>query len=144
MFSYFRKTLEYLKEELENQGYKVGLIYGGIPLKDEIRRGKVIKGRETIIKELEEGKIQILLSSEVGTEGLDFQFCNCMINYDLPWNPMRVEQRICRLDRYGQKSEKVLIYNFQVENTIEGRIFGRLYERIKIFERSIGELEGRY
>ena len=65
-----------------------------------------------------------------------------MVNYDLPWNPMKVEQRIGRLDRYGQTSPKVLIYNFSVEDTVESRIFGRLYERIKIFEKYIGELEG--
>ena len=132
VFSYFRKTLEYLKDKLTKQGYKVGLIYGGIDL-DE---------REIITEQMRNQEIQILLSSEVGGEGLDFQFCNCMVNYDLPWNPMKVEQRIGRLDRYGQTSPKVLIYNFSVEDTVESRIFGRLYERIKIFEKYIGELEG--
>ncbi len=132
VFSFFRKTLEYLREKLKKKGYKVGLIYGGIDLEE----------RERITEQLRDGEIQILLSSEVGGEGLDFQFCNCMVNYDLPWNPMRVEQRIGRLDRYGQLSPKILIYNFSVENTIETRIFGRLYERIQIFERYIGELEG--
>lgn len=132
VFSFFRKTLEYLKEKLSKKGYKVGLIYGGVDL-DE---------REKITEQLRNGQIQILLSSEVGGEGLDFQFCNCMVNYDLPWNPMRVEQRIGRLDRYGQQSPKILIYNFSVEGTIETTIFGRLYQRIKIFEKYIGELEG--
>lgn len=132
IFSYFRKTLEYLKKKTEDAGYNVGLIYGGIDLDD----------REIITEQFRSGEIQILLSSEVGGEGLDFQFCNCMINYDLPWNPMRVEQRIGRLDRYGQLSPKILIYNFSVEDTVESRIFGRLYQRIQIFEKYIGELEG--
>jgi hypothetical protein len=83
----------------------------------------------------------VLLSSEVGSEGLDFQFCSRMFNYDLPWNPMRVEQRIGRLDRYGQKSEVIHILNMIVSETIEERIFYRLYQRIKIFESSIGDLE---
>ena len=83
----------------------------------------------------------VLLSSEVGSEGLDFQFCARMFNYDLPWNPMRVEQRIGRLDRYGQASEVIHILNMIVAETIEERIFHRLYERIQIFESSIGDLE---
>ena len=86
-------------------------------------------------------EIKILLSSEVGSEGLDFQFCNVMFNYDLPWNPMRVEQRIGRLDRYGQQSDKILIYNFSVKNTIDDIILARLYQRINLFERYIGDLE---
>ena len=64
-----------------------------------------------------------------------------MFNYDLPWNPMRVEQRIGRLDRYGQQSDLIEIFNLVVNETIEDRIFYRLYDRIGIFERSIGDLE---
>jgi hypothetical protein len=79
--------------------------------------------------------------SEVGSEGLDFEFCNVLVNYDLPWNPMRVEQRIGRLDRFGQKHEKIFIYNFHVSGTIETDIYERLYDRINVFRDSIGELE---
>ena len=82
-----------------------------------------------------------MLSSKVGSEGLDFQFCDTLFNYDLPWNPMEVEQRIGRLDRIGQESDVIRIYNFWIEGTIEQRILDRLYTRIGIFERSIGELE---
>ena len=64
-----------------------------------------------------------------------------MFNYDLPWNPMKVEQRIGRLDRYGQKSDKILIYNFSTKNTIDDIILERLYQRINIFEQYIGDLE---
>lgn len=85
--------------------------------------------------------IKILLSSEVGGEGLDFEFCNAIFNYDLPWNPMRVEQRIGRLDRYGQRHEKILIYNFSMVGTIDDEILTRLYSRINIFERYIGDLD---
>ena len=72
---------------------------------------------------------------------MDFQFCDTLFNYDLPWNPMEVEQRIGRLDRIGQESNVIRIYNFWIEGTIEQRILDRLYTRIGIFERSIGELE---
>ena len=85
--------------------------------------------------------MEILLSSKVGSEGLDFQFCDTLFNYDLPWNPMEVEQRIGRLDRIGQESPTIRIFNFWIEGTIEERILGKLYERINIFERSVGELE---
>ena len=77
--------------------------------------------------------IDILLSSEVGCEGLDYEFCDRMVNYDIPWNPMRIEQRIGRIDRFGQRSEKVLIYNFVTPGTVEERIFFRCFERIGVF-----------
>ena len=82
-----------------------------------------------------------LLSSEVASEGVDLQFARVLVNYDLPWNPMRLEQRIGRLDRLGQHAEKISIINLFVENTIEERILERLYERIGIFTQSIGDLE---
>ena len=83
----------------------------------------------------------VLLSSEVGSEGIDLQFCRFVVNYDLPWNPMRVEQRIGRLDRLGQKSDRISIINFVVQDTIEDRILMRLYDRINVFRESIGDLE---
>ena len=69
------------------------------------------------------------------------QFCNVIFNYDLPWNPMRVEQRIGRIDRIGQTAEKLFVFNLVVKGTIEDRINSRLYDRLGIFESSIGELE---
>ncbi|HYE73078.1 MAG TPA: helicase-related protein, partial [Blastocatellia bacterium] len=89
----------------------------------------------------ESSSINVLLSSEVGSEGIDLQFCNVLVNYDLPWNPMKVEQRIGRLDRLGQKADKITIINFAVGGTIEEKILDRLYNRIGIFENSVGDLE---
>ena len=77
----------------------------------------------------------VLLSSRVGSEGLDFQFCHTVVNYDLPWNPMEVEQRIGRVDRIGQASDSIAIINFWTRGTIEERILRRLYDRIGIFRR---------
>jgi superfamily II DNA/RNA helicase len=85
--------------------------------------------------------VRVLLSSEVGSEGLDLEFCHVLVNYDLPWNPMVVEQRIGRLDRLGQKSDSILIFNLSMPGTIEDRVLERLYARVKVFETSIGELE---
>ena len=83
----------------------------------------------------------ILISSEVGSEGIDLQFASIEINYDLPWNPMRLEQRIGRIDRIGQTKNKIRILNFICQNTIEDRVIERLYERIDIFKHSIGDIE---
>jgi superfamily II DNA/RNA helicase len=134
VFAFFKKTLEYLKRRLESTEYrgKVALIHGDIHTED---RQKIIKRfRQT-------NEVKILLSSEVGGEGLDFEFCSVIFNYDLPWNPMRVEQRIGRLDRYGQRHEKILIYNFSMVGTIDDEILNRLYARINVFERFIGDLD---
>ena len=132
VFSYFKATLGYLKKRLLADGYQNYLISGDVLAED----------RQIILDDFRnKNDKSILLSSEVGSEGLDLEFCSVVINYDLPWNPMVVEQRIGRADRFGQKSDVVTIVNFSVEDTIESRILNRLYERIQIFEESIGDLE---
>ena len=85
--------------------------------------------------------LDVLLFSEVGCEGLDYEFCDCMVNYDLPWNPMRIEQRIGRIDRRGQKSEYVTIYNLVTPGTVDAEIYHRCLWRIGVFEREIGASE---
>src|SRR5438067_4484048 len=90
---------------------------------------------------LEQKDVSLLLTSEVGGEGIDLQVASVLFNYDLPWNPMVVEQRIGRIDRFGQESDLVHIHNIVVEGTVEDRILYRLYDRIGIFRESIGELE---
>ena len=140
IFSTFRGTLRYLAEKLRERGYSLELMYGPTPARDEdCQRGE--KSREKIAAEFRQGEFQILLASEVAGEGLDFEHCHTVINYDLPWNPMRVEQRIGRCDRIGQTSEKVHILSLASEGTIESRILSRLYTRLGIFERTLGDLE---
>ena len=136
LFSTFRHTLAYLKKKLTELGYRVEQVDGGV--KDEQRYA--FKARFELPKE-DPDSIDILLFTEVGSEGLDYQFCDMMINYDLPWNPMRIEQRIGRIDRRGQKSEAVNIYNVITENTVDAEIYYRCLMRIGIFENSIGECE---
>ncbi len=136
VFSTFRHTLAYLSGHLAKKGLRYGLIHGGIP--DAERRE--LRKRFAMPKESPEA-LDILLSSEVGCEGLDFQFCDFLINYDLPWNPMRIEQRIGRIDRYGQKSEAVAILNPITIGTVDADIYVRCYERIGIFKHSIGGCE---
>ena len=140
IFSTFRGTLHYLRRKLEEQGYSLELMYGPTPARDEdCRHGE--KSRDRIAAEFRQGKFQILLASEVAGEGLDFEHCHVLVNYDLPWNPMRVEQRIGRCDRFGQASEKVYIGNLASVGTIEQRILTRLYERLRVFERALGDME---
>ena len=132
IFAFYKGTLNYLSKRLSADGFPNVVLHGDVPMEE---RSSVIDSFR------EDAEIPILLSSRIGGEGLDFQFCNTMFNYDLPWNPMEVEQRIGRLDRIGQESRVIRIYNFSVEGTIEQKILDRLYNRIGIFERSIGGLE---
>lgn len=130
IFALFRKTLKYLQMRLSNRGYGTLMIHG------------MINNRIDILDEFKNNpEAHILLSSEVGSEGLDMQFCNSMVNYDLPWNPMVVEQRIGRIDRFGQKSPTVNIYNVVVADSIQEEVYTRLLDRIGIFRGTIGDIE---
>jgi len=136
LFSTFRHTLNYVCRKLKALNYRIAQIDGSV--KDEERRAY----RERFeLDKSDPDALDMLLFTEVGSEGLDYQFCDMMINYDLPWNPMRVEQRIGRIDRRGQKSEAVNIYNIITADTVDADIYSRCLMRIGIFERSIGECE---
>ncbi len=131
VFSYFRGTLSYLSERLKEDGIKNQILVGGLQ-----------RAKQDIIDEFRDDEsIRVLLSSEVASEGVDLQFCRVLINYDLPWNPMKVEQRIGRIDRIGQTSEKISIWNLCYANTIDHRIHERLFERLGIFKRALGGME---
>lgn len=133
LFSCFIHTLNYLIQHLQAAGIRAELITGKTP--DEIRQD--LRDRFSLSPD-DPRAIDVLLSSEVGCEGLDYQFCDCMINYDLPWNPMRIEQRIGRIDRYGQQSSVVLIYNFVTPGTIDHTIYHRCLWRIGVFQEALG------
>ncbi|MEI6704516.1 MAG: helicase-related protein, partial [Deltaproteobacteria bacterium] len=133
LFSSFRHTLAYLLKHLQAANLRVGYIHGGTP--DDERRSQ--RNRFELSRNHEDA-LDILLSSEVGCEGLDYQFCDCMVNYDLPWNPMRIEQRIGRIDRYGQKSDSVAIYNLITPGTVDADIYYRCLARIGVFRATIG------
>ena len=130
VFAEFRCTLHYLQIRLKKRGFNSLIIHG------------LIQNRADIIDEFKNNPdIHILLSSKVGSEGLDMQFCNSMVNYDLPWNPMDIEQRIGRIDRFGQQSEVVNIYSMVVAGSIQEDIYERLLNRIGIFKGTIGDME---
>lgn len=132
VFAVFKDTLRYLALRLGKLGYQTIQIHGDVPSEERF---------QLIEKFRNVHNFTILLSSEVGSEGLDMQFCNAMVNYDLPWNPMVVEQRIGRIDRFGQQSEKVHIYNLVMKDSIQVDIYSRLLDRIGIFKNCIGDLE---
>ncbi|MDE2820190.1 MAG: SNF2-related protein [Chloroflexota bacterium] len=137
VFSYFLHTLDYLKINLAKSNIRVGLITGKSD-DDEVRKPLMWRFR---LPHDDPEAIDILLSSEVGCEGLDYEFCDCLVNYDIPWNPMKIEQRIGRIDRFGQQSDKVHIYNFITPGTVEERIIFRCFERLDIFRNTVGDNE---
>lgn len=131
VFSYFRATLDYLHDRLEKHGIASIVLKGGMK-----------ENKQHIINRFrDEDEARVLLSSEVASEGVDLQFCRLLMNYDLPWNPMKIEQRIGRLDRIGQHAKRIIITNFGYADTIDQRIYTRLFERIDIFNRALGGLE---
>lgn len=131
VFSTFRSTLHYLARRLDREGLSSIMLMGGLrETKDEI-----------ITRFGQQDGPSILLSSEVGGEGVDLQFSRVMINYDVPWNPMRLEQRIGRIDRLGQEAEKVLIWNILFDETIDARIYNRLYAKLDLCRTALGDFE---
>ncbi len=130
IFVEFIDTMRQLKMELEREGFTVELFHGGL---------SGTQARKEAIEQFKKNK-QILISTQAGGEGLNLQFCRQIINYDLPWNPMRVEQRIGRVHRLGQDRE-VMVFNLSVQETIEARILELLSNKIRMFELVIGELD---
>jgi SNF2 family DNA or RNA helicase len=136
VFSTFRHTLRYLDDHARRAGLRVGLIHGDVA--DE---GRMSFRHRFSLPQQDPDAIDVLLSSEVGSEGLDFQLCDLLVNYDLPWNPMRIEQRIGRIDRFGQQSETVVIVNFVTPGTVDADIYERCLSRIGVFQHAVGGSE---
>lgn len=129
IFTEYRASQFYLQWYLQQHGIS------SVPFRGGFKRSK-----KDWMKQLFQNHAQVLIATEAGGEGINLQFCNNMINYDLPWNPMRLEQRIGRIHRFGQK-EDVNIYNFAIRNTIEEHVLSLLYEKINLFERVVGNLD---
>ena len=123
---------------------RVKPIYSGIYIQKELlasfSTGKFSKSKREWMKQLFKEKAQVLIATESGSEGINLQFCHHVINYDLPWNPMKLEQRIGRVHRLGQEQD-VHIYNLAIQNTIEDHILDLLYVKIGVFEKVVGELD---
>ena len=130
VFTQFRETQELLSRRLTQEGVSNVKFHG-----------QLTPGRRRKALEEFRGETQILVATDSGSEGLNLQFCHILVNYDLPWNPMRVEQRIGRVHRIGQESSNVVILNLAVADTIEDYVLEVLYEKIKLFEVAIGEMD---
>jgi len=126
LFTEFKDTLDYLVECLESWGFRVGSIHGGMKPGSRDEPGTRLHAEQ----QFREGAIQILVATEAAGEGINLQVCNILFNYDIPWNPNRLEQRMGRIHRYGQRKD-CLIFNFVATNTIEGRVLRRLLEKLQ-------------
>jgi ERCC4-related helicase len=141
VFTQYTDTMDYLRETLRDTFGDRIACYSG-------RGGELPHGdrwrtvpKEQIKHQFRAGELQILLCTESASEGLNLQTCGILINYDLPWNPMRVEQRIGRLDRIGQQYPTVKIHNFYYDGTVEAKVYKRLRERIDLFSNVVGNLQ---
>jgi len=110
IFTESRDTLEYLEGKIKEWGYKTNTIHGGLRLEDRVKAESIFR-TET----------DVLVATEAAGEGINLQFCHLMINYDIPWNPNRLEQRMGRIHRYGQQKE-VFVFNLVAEDTREGKV----------------------
>jgi SNF2 family DNA or RNA helicase len=129
VFTEYRATQEYLLQYFREHGLMCVSYSGGMN-----------RGKKDWMMDLFRGRAQVMIATEAGGEGINLQFCHHMINFDLPWNPMRVEQRIGRVHRLGQEND-VVIYNLSTQGTIEEHILHLLHEKINMFEMVIGGLD---
>lgn len=129
LFAFYRNTLYYLQERLTRAGVRTVVLHGGMDKHAVLRQFESPDGPT------------VLLSSEVASEGVDLQFSSLVVNYDLPWNPAKIEQRIGRIDRIGQTEPKILIWNLVYADTLDDRVLERLFERLNIFKMALGSME---
>ena len=126
LFTEFKDTLDHLMEQLKAWGFSVGCIHGGMKPGSRDEPGSRIYTEQ----QFREGAIQVLVATEAAGEGINLQCCHILFNYDIPWNPNRLEQRMGRIHRYGQQHD-CLIFNFVATNTIEGRVLQRLLDKLQ-------------
>lgn len=128
IFTEHKDTLLYLEDRLSNDGYTVVTIHGG-KLDDDRREAQWAFAKP---------ETQILIATDAAGEGINLQFCRLLINWDIPWNPNRLEQRMGRIHRYGQKQD-VLVFNMVASNTKEGKVLERLLTKLDIIREGIGD-----
>ena len=129
IFTEFRNTQDYIADSLDDLGIESVKFNGAMSTSD----------RDATVRNFKRN-IPIMIATEAGGEGQNFQFCSKVVNYDLPWNPMRVEQRVGRVHRIGQKHD-VYIHNMAMVGSIEEYVLGMLFEKINLFKMTIGDLD---
>ena len=125
IFTESKDTLEYLEKKIHSWGYSVNVIHGGMKLEQRVEAESIFRN-----------ETQIMIATEAAGEGINLQFCNLMINYDLPWNPNRLEQRMGRIHRYGQTKE-VSVFNLIATDTREGKVLSRLFEKLEEIKNAL-------
>ena len=130
MFTQHTDTVQALLRRFEAEGIEVVPFHGGLSAGQ----------RTEAIGAFRSGKARILLSTDAGAEGQNLQFCNCVINYDLPWNPMRIEQRIGRVDRLTQPRDEVFVANLFAKDTIDEHVYRLLHDKLRMFELLFGQV----
>jgi superfamily II DNA or RNA helicase len=126
VFTESKDTLDYLEKKVRSWGYSVNVIHGGMSLEQRVEAEGIFRNQT-----------QVMIATEAAGEGINLQFCNLMINYDLPWNINRLEQRMGRIHRYGQKKE-VFVFNLIASDTIEGRVYNKLFEKLEEIKKALG------
>ena len=127
VFTEFKDTLMGLVRLFRSWGYEVAIIHGGMPMEERIEQERLFRD-----------KVQVMVATDAAGEGLNLQFCRLMVNYDLPWNPNRLEQRMGRVHRYGQKRE-VFVYNLLYGETIEGKVLKKLLDKLDRMRERLGD-----
>ena len=133
IFTEHRDTAEFLVRRLEGLGFtgQVALIHGGLPYQERERQVEFFRRPAT------EGGANYLVATDAAGEGINLQFCWLMVNYDIPWNPARLEQRMGRIHRYGQKHDPVVIINLVASGTREGRVLKTLLDKLEAIRRQL-------
>jgi len=126
IFTESKDTLDYLTEKIRSWGYKVNYIHGGMDIDERIKAEKIFRD-----------ETDIMVATEAAGEGINLQFCHLMINYDIPWNPNRLEQRMGRIHRYRQRKD-VYIFNLVSDDTREGKVLAKILEKLEEIRRTLG------
>ncbi len=129
IFTEFKDTLDYLDAHVRDWGYTTTQIHGDMAMED----------RRQAERDFWDGNAQVLLATEAAGEGINLQCCSVMINYDIPWNPCRLEQRMGRIHRYGQEAPEVHIFNLVAKNTMEGEVHEAILQKMKTMRKDLGD-----
>ena len=144
VFTQYTDTLDFLRRVLRGRDGARVLCFSGrggeVPAAGGPDAWRVID-REQVKRRFRDGGADLLLCTDAASEGLNFQFCGALVNYDMPWNPMRVEQRIGRIDRVGQRHAAIRVVNLHYEGTVETAVYRALRRRIGLFEQVVGRLQ---
>lgn len=142
VFTQFTDTMDFLRKQMSRDRHLRVLCFSGrggeTPAADGTWR---TISRDDVKRRFRAGEADVLLCTDAAAEGLNFQFCGALVNYDMPWNPMRVEQRIGRIDRLGQKHPDIRIVNLHYADTVEADVYRALRNRIRLFESVVGRLQ---